>query len=82
MDKSIKRGLNDRIYDKRKSAALDLERVVKEALQNKDNEKIIAIITQLRNDYAYSVHQPNARYGGLIGLAAVSLALGQNEVPK
>ncbi|ODV83870.1 hypothetical protein CANARDRAFT_202052 [[Candida] arabinofermentans NRRL YB-2248] len=49
---------------------------------NGEDEKIGTIIKQLRNDYAYAVHQPNARYGGLIGLAAVAIALGQNEVPK
>ncbi|ESW97873.1 Protein involved in regulated synthesis of PtdIns(3,5)P(2) [Ogataea parapolymorpha DL-1] len=82
MDKSIKRGLNDRIYDKRKAAALELERVVRDSLSTGDTEKIVNIIKQLRNEYAYAVHQPNARYGGLIGLAAVAIALGQNEVPK
>lgn len=58
-----------------------MERVVKEAVNDGDTEKIQLIIKQLRNDYAYAVHQPNARYGGLIGLAAVAIALGQNEVP-
>ncbi|KAG7754155.1 hypothetical protein KL911_002631 [Ogataea haglerorum] len=81
-DKSIRRGLNDRIYDKRKAAALELERVVRDSLSTGDTEKIVNIIKQLRNEYAYAVHQPNARYGGLIGLAAVAIALGQNEVPK
>lgn len=81
-DKSIKRGLNDRIYDKRKTAALQLERVVKECMNNEEMDKIDAIIKELRNNYAYAVHQPNARYGGLIGLAAVAIALGQSEVPK
>ncbi|KAG7837955.1 hypothetical protein KL943_000031 [Ogataea angusta] len=80
--KSIRRGLNDRIYDKRKAAALELERVVRDSLSTGDTEKIVNIIKQLRNEYAYAVHQPNARYGGLIGLAAVAIALGQNEVPK
>ncbi|KAH3671123.1 hypothetical protein OGAPHI_000834 [Ogataea philodendri] len=70
------------IYDKRKSAALELERVVRDSLSTGDTDKIVNIIKQLRNDYAYAVHQPNARYGGLIGLAAVAIALGQNEVPK
>ncbi|EIF47018.1 vacuole morphology and inheritance protein 14 [Brettanomyces bruxellensis AWRI1499] len=82
MDKSIKRGLNDRIYDKRKTAALQLERVVKECMSNGEMDKIDLIIKELRSNYAYAVHQPNARYGGLIGLAAVAIALGQSEVPK
>lgn len=39
-----------------------------------------AIIDQLCRDFAYAVHHPNARNGGLIGLAAAAIALGQNEV--
>lgn len=51
-------------------------------MSNNEMDKIEQIVKQLRNNYAYAVHQPNARYGGLIGLAAVAIALGQNEVPK
>lgn len=42
--------------------------------------KIDTIITQLSRDFAYSIHNPNARNGGLIGLAAAAIALGQHEV--
>lgn len=35
-----------------------------------------AILDQLCNEYAYAVHQPHARNGGLIGLAAAAIALG------
>jgi vacuole morphology and inheritance protein 14 len=82
MDKSLKRGLTDRIYEKRKATALELERIVSECLNNNDNEKINQIIKQLRNEFAYNIHEPQARYGGLIGLAAISIALGPNELPK
>ncbi len=34
------------------------------------------VLEQLCNDYAYAVHQPHARNGGLIGLAAAAIALG------
>lgn len=34
------------------------------------------IVDQLCNDFAYAVHQPHARNGGLIGLAAAAIALG------
>lgn len=81
-DRQISRGLNDRVYDKRKAAALELEKVIRECVSEGNHQRITAIITQLRNEYAYAVHQPNARYGGLIGLAAVAIALGQNEFPK
>ena len=53
-----------------------LERIVREASANKEYEKIRKIVEQLCSDYAYAVHQPHARNGGLIGLAAASIALG------
>jgi vacuole morphology and inheritance protein 14 len=49
---------------------------VRDACANKEYEKIRKIVDQLCHDYAYAVHQPHARNGGLIGLAAVSIALG------
>ena len=53
-----------------------LERVVREASANREYERIAKIVDQLCHDYAYAVHQPHARNGGLIGLAAASIALG------
>jgi len=53
-----------------------LERIVREASANREHEKIYKIVDQLCHDYAYAVHQPHARNGGLIGLAAASIALG------
>jgi len=47
-----------------------LERVIRELAATKDFDRIKKIIQQLCNDYAYAVHQPHARNGGLIGLAA------------
>lgn len=82
MDKSLKRGLTDRIYEKRKATALELERIVTDCVNNNDTDRINQIIKQLRNEFAYNIHEPQARYGGLIGLAAISIALGPNELPK
>lgn len=53
-----------------------LERIIREYAVAKDYDKIHNIIHQLCNDYAYAVHQPHARNGGLIGLAAAAIALG------
>lgn len=53
-----------------------LERVIRELVAAKDYARVKAIIDQLCNDYAYAVHQPHARNGGLIGLAAAAIALG------
>lgn len=49
---------------------------MRDASANKEYEKIRKIVEQLCHDYAYAVHQPHARNGGLIGLAAAAIALG------
>ncbi|KAF3906282.1 hypothetical protein ABW20_dc0102906 [Dactylellina cionopaga] len=76
MDPAIGRSLNDKLYDKRKMGALELEKLIRDHLATNDTEKIKAIIDQLVHDFAYAIHQPHARNGGLIGLAAASIALG------
>ncbi|KAK1753491.1 ARM repeat-containing protein [Echria macrotheca] len=81
MDPNVQRALNDKLYDKRKLGALELERVIRELVAAKDYEKVEAVLDQLCNDYAYAVHQPHARNGGLIGLAAAAIALG-SELAK
>ncbi|PGH26601.1 hypothetical protein AJ80_01730 [Polytolypa hystricis UAMH7299] len=80
LDPSIQRLLNDKPYDKRKQGALEVEKVVREALIKGEHEKIKNVVDQLCHEYAYAVHQPHARNGGLIGLAAASIALGSEEV--
>lgn len=81
MDANIQRALNDKLYDKRKVGALELERVIRELVASKDHQRVHDILEQLCNDYAYAVHQPHARNGGLIGLAAAAIALGP-DLPR
>ena len=76
MDANITKALNDKLYDKRKSGALELEGLIRDALAVQDHDRIAKIVHQLCHEYAYAVHQPHARNGGLIGLAAASIALG------
>ncbi|KAF2147451.1 uncharacterized protein K452DRAFT_304280 [Aplosporella prunicola CBS 121167] len=76
MDANIQKALNDKLYDKRKAGALELEAQVREAVAIGDHERIQEIVHQLCHEFAYAVHQPHARNGGLIGLAAASIALG------
>ncbi|KAK9466068.1 vacuolar protein 14 C-terminal Fig4p binding-domain-containing protein [Lipomyces arxii] len=78
MNKETQRGLNDRLYEKRKAAALELEKTIRQCAEENSKTKIRAIVNQLCHEYAYAVHQPNARNGGLIGLAASAIALGSN----
>lgn len=56
--------------------ACRLETVIRAALAEQNHERIGKIVWQLCHDYAYAVHQPHARNGGLIGLAAAAIALG------
>ncbi|KAK2612146.1 hypothetical protein QQS21_001876 [Conoideocrella luteorostrata] len=81
MDVNVQRALNDKLYDKRKVGALELERIIRELAASKDHQRVHDILEQLCNDYAYAVHQPHARNGGLIGLAAAAIALGP-ELPR
>ncbi|KAG5303526.1 DNA repair and recombination protein RAD54 [Histoplasma capsulatum G186AR] len=80
MDPSVQRLLSDKLYDKRKQGALELERIIRDALVKAEHTKIKTIVDQLCHEYAYAVHQPHTRNGGLIGLAAASIALGTDEV--
>lgn len=53
-----------------------LEGIIRDSLAANDHDRIAKIVHQLCHDYAYAVHQPHARNGGLIGLAAAAIALG------
>lgn len=53
-----------------------LEKIIRDLVASGSFERIKDILDQLCNDYAYAVHQPHARNGGLIGLAAAAIALG------
>ncbi|KAH9883355.1 vacuole morphology and inheritance protein [Xylariomycetidae sp. FL2044] len=81
MEPNVQRLLNDKLYDKRKTGALELERSIRELVAAKEHKRVKDILEQLCNEYAYAVHQPHARNGGLIGLAAAAIALGP-ELPR
>ncbi|QLQ80809.1 hypothetical protein HG537_0E01640 [Torulaspora globosa] len=80
MDRSIAKGLGDKLYEKRKTTALELEKLVKQCVAEGDYARIDKIIDELCRDYAYALHQPMARNAGLMGLAAAAIALGTNDV--
>ncbi|TPX63447.1 hypothetical protein CcCBS67573_g08682 [Chytriomyces confervae] len=76
---ALSRQLQEKLYDKRKTAALEIERLVREALVVNNTTKVDRIIRAIVGDFAYST-LPNARNGGLIALAAVAIALGVEEL--
>lgn len=70
----VLRNLGDKVYEKRKAAALELEQVVKQLVASEDVRKIQALVRFLVEKYASSPHC-NYRKGGLIGLAAAVVGL-------
>ncbi|XP_024025715.1 protein VAC14 homolog isoform X2 [Morus notabilis] len=71
---AVLRNLSDKLYEKRKNAALEVEGIVKNLATNGDHDKITAVINLLTNEFTYSP-QANHRKGGLIGLAAATVGL-------
>lgn len=82
MDKSIAKGLGDKLYEKRKATALELQKLVTQCIIDGDYTRIDNIIDELCRDYAYALHQPMSRNAGLMGLAAAAIALGTNHVGR
>jgi len=70
------RNLNDKLYEKRKAAALEIERMVKEYHASQAWDKVEGLLRVLAQDFAMSAN-PHSRKGGLIGLAATAIALGR-----
>ncbi|KAL1201089.1 VAC14-like protein [Cardamine amara subsp. amara] len=71
---AVHRNLSDKLYEKRKNAALELENIVKNLTSAGDHDKISKVIEMLIKEFAKSP-QANHRKGGLIGLAAVTVGL-------
>ena len=67
------------MYEKRKVAALEVERVARACARADDAAKLDALVERLAVDFAASPN-PNQRKGGLIGLAAVSVGLGADDL--
>ncbi|XP_028930594.1 protein VAC14 homolog isoform X1 [Ornithorhynchus anatinus] len=75
---AIVRALNDKLYEKRKVAALEIEKLVREFVAQNNTVQIKHVIQILSQEFALSQH-PHSRKGGLIGLAACSIALGKTD---
>uniref|UniRef100_A0A804UKM9 Vacuolar protein 14 C-terminal Fig4-binding domain-containing protein n=1 Tax=Zea mays TaxID=4577 RepID=A0A804UKM9_MAIZE len=72
---AVLRNLSDKLYEKRKNAALEIEGIVKQLATFGEHEKISAVISLLTNDFTYSPQANHRKQGGLIGLAAVTVGL-------
>ncbi len=74
---TLNRNLCDKMYDKRKLAAQDIEKIVRDLHPVDDRDRINNIITYLVDNFCQSPNAHN-RKGGLIGMAAVAIGLGVN----
>ncbi|NXM21125.1 VAC14 protein, partial [Ploceus nigricollis] len=75
---AVVRALTDKLYEKRKVAALEIEKLVREFVAQNNTSQIKHVIQILSQEFALSQH-PHSRKGGLIGLAACSIALGKDS---
>lgn len=71
---SVLTNLSDKLYEKRKNAALEVEEIVRHLLEAGDHDRIKAVINLLAIEFTYSP-QADHRKGGLIGLAAATAGL-------
>ncbi|KAL9897553.1 protein VAC14 homolog [Glossina fuscipes fuscipes] len=78
LSESAAKALGDKMYDKRKVASQEIEKMVTEFNLKNNSAQIRKLIEVLSNDFAGS-RDANKRKGGLIGLAATSLGLGKDS---
>ncbi|CAF3336335.1 unnamed protein product [Rotaria socialis] len=68
--------LTDKLYEKRKTAALEIEKMVREFMTAQNYEQIERIC-RILSEYFVLSQNGNFRRGGLIGIAALAIACGK-----
>ncbi|XP_012265720.2 protein VAC14 homolog [Athalia rosae] len=71
------KSLNDKMYEKRKAAAVEIEKMVMEFAESNNTALIKRLLKILGQDFATS-QNPHGRKGGLLGLAAIAVGLGKD----
>eukprot|EP00197_Chlamydomonas_leiostraca_P006683 CAMPEP_0202873426 /NCGR_PEP_ID=MMETSP1391-20130828/23249_1 /ASSEMBLY_ACC=CAM_ASM_000867 /TAXON_ID=1034604 /ORGANISM="Chlamydomonas leiostraca, Strain SAG 11-49" /LENGTH=390 /DNA_ID=CAMNT_0049554645 /DNA_START=42 /DNA_END=1210 /DNA_ORIENTATION=+ len=77
---NVLRLISDKLYEKRKLAALEIEQLVKKLAAAGDHGRVRLLVDKLVSEYAFTV-QPNHRKGALLCLAAAAVGLG-NPTPE
>ncbi|KAG2433054.1 hypothetical protein HYH02_012758 [Chlamydomonas schloesseri] len=72
---AVLRQIGDKLYEKRKVAALEVEQLIKKLAAQNDQHRIRLTVDKLISDYAFS-SQANHRKGALLCLAASAVGLG------
>lgn len=78
---NIIKNLNDKLYEKRKLGALEVEQIVKEYNKEDNKEKIIELITFLQENFL-KMGSASAKKGGLIAIASVSIGLSNVSIKR
>lgn len=73
------KSLSDKWYDKRKTAALEIEKMVRDLVGLNEMKQVSRIVHVLQSEFV-QIANPNSRKGGLIGMAATSIALGKDNL--
>uniref|UniRef100_A0A0N5AYH7 Protein VAC14 homolog n=1 Tax=Syphacia muris TaxID=451379 RepID=A0A0N5AYH7_9BILA len=73
---ALVRTLSDKVYDKRKTAAIDIEKFVRELIQTNQLSQLEKLLKVL-DDLTKSQNR-NTKKGGLLGLAAAAVVLGKD----
>ncbi|KAJ2658108.1 hypothetical protein IWW48_004206 [Coemansia sp. RSA 1200] len=71
---ALAKALSDRLYDKQRAATIKIERLVLDALDADDEQRIYELLAELSTEYATSEKEAS-RIGGLVALAATAVAL-------
>ncbi|XP_021943778.1 protein VAC14 homolog isoform X3 [Folsomia candida] len=71
------KSLSDKSYEKRRQAAAEIEKMVKDFTQMKNSEQIKKLLRVLGHDFTMS-QMTNWRKGGIIGLASSAMGLGRD----
>ncbi|KAK2708677.1 protein VAC14 homolog [Artemia franciscana] len=71
------RALSDKLYDKRKAAAMEIEKMARDLAQASNTGLTKKLIKVLSEEFVIS-QNPNNKKGGLIGLAATAIGLGKD----
>lgn len=77
---SVLKNLLDKLYERRKIAAMEVEGIVRQLVSAGDHEKISSLLNLLTNEFTFSP-QASHRKGGLIGLAAATVGLAAEAGP-
>ncbi|KAI3979254.1 hypothetical protein MKX01_007730 [Papaver californicum] len=77
---AVLENLAEQLYEKRKSASVEVETTVKQYADAGDHKKIEGLINVLIADFT-NYPEPNHRKGGLIGLAAATIGLSSQATP-